>query len=104
MQLSLFIHRFVLKDTRDYIENLNYIIEEESMAVVIQEIVGKQYDKYYYPHFSGVAQSYNYYPIGNMLNQDGVASVAVGLGQSVVEGERNYRFCPCISRCIISCR
>ena len=83
-----------LNDTRRYIENLNYIIEEESMAVVIQEIVGRQYDHYYYPHLSGVGQSYNYYPIGNMANQDGVASIAVGLGQSVVEGERNYRFCP----------
>ena len=83
-----------LNDTRRYIENLNYIIEEESMAVVIQEIVGRQYDHYYYPHLSGVAQSYNYYPIGNMKNQDGVASIAVGLGQSVVEGEKNYRFCP----------
>ncbi len=83
-----------LNDTRRYIENLNYIIEEESMAVVIQEIVGQRYEDYYYPHFSGVAQSYNYYPIGNMKNQDGVASIAVGLGQSVVEGERNFRFCP----------
>lgn len=83
-----------LNDTRRYIENLNYIIEEESMAVVIQEIVGHSYDNYYYPHLSGVAQSYNYYPIGNMVNQDGVASIAVGLGQSVVEGEKNYRFCP----------
>ena len=83
-----------LNDTRRYIENLNYIIEEESMAVVIQEIVGRNYENYYYPHLSGVGQSYNYYPIGNMVNQDGVASIAVGLGQSVVEGEKNYRFCP----------
>ncbi len=83
-----------LNDTRKYIDNLNYIIEEESMAVVIQEIVGQRYEDYYYPHLSGVGQSYNYYPIGNMVNQDGVASIAVGLGQSVVEGERNFRFCP----------
>ncbi|MDC7227097.1 MAG: PEP/pyruvate-binding domain-containing protein [Spirochaetales bacterium] len=83
-----------LNDTRRYIENLNYLIEEESMAVVIQEVVGRTYENYYYPHLSGVAQSYNYYPIGNMANQDGVASIAVGLGQSVVEGEKNFRFCP----------
>ncbi|MDC7124129.1 MAG: PEP/pyruvate-binding domain-containing protein [Spirochaetales bacterium] len=83
-----------LKDTRNYIENLNYLIEEESMAVVIQEIVGNKYEEYFYPHLSGVGQSYNYYPIGNMHNTDGVASIAVGLGQSVVEGERTYRFCP----------
>jgi CheY-like chemotaxis protein len=83
-----------LNDTRNYIENLNYIIEEESMAVVIQKVVGGQYDHYFYPHLSGVAQSYNYYPIGNMDNQDGVASIAVGLGQAVVEGEKNFRYCP----------
>jgi len=83
-----------LNDTRNYIENLNYIIEEESMAVVIQKVVGEQYGHYFYPHLSGVAQSFNYYPIGNMENQDGVASIAVGLGQAVVEGEKNYRFCP----------
>ena len=83
-----------LNDTRNYIENLNYIIEEESMAVVIQKVVGQTYENYFYPHLSGVAQSFNYYPIGNMENQDGVASIAVGLGQSVVEGEKNYRFCP----------
>ncbi len=83
-----------LTDTRKYIENLSYIIEEESMAVVIQEVVGNNYDNYYYPHLSGVAQSFNFYPTANMQNQDGVASIAVGLGQAVVEGEKNYRFCP----------
>ena len=83
-----------LNDTRKYIENLNYIIEEESMAVVIQEIVGNKYEDYHYPHISGVAQSYNYYPVGNIQNQDGVSSIAVGLGQAVVEGEKTFRFCP----------
>ncbi|MBI9109110.1 MAG: hypothetical protein JEZ04_20365 [Spirochaetales bacterium] len=83
-----------LNDTRSYIENLNYIIEEESMAVLIQKVVGEQYDHFFYPHLSGVAQSFNYYPIGNMDNQDGAASIAVGLGQSVVEGEKSFRFCP----------
>ncbi len=83
-----------LNNTRKYIENLNYLIEEERMAVVIQEVVGRTYDSYYYPHVSGVGQSFNYYPLGNMKNTDGVASIAVGLGQAVVDGEKNYRFCP----------
>ncbi len=86
---SVFLHEAV-----SYIETLNYGIEEEKMAVVIQELVGTHHDKYFYPHFSGVAQSYNYYPISHMKNIDGSASLAVGLGQSIVGGGRNYMFCP----------
>lgn len=83
-----------LKETKQYIENLNYLIEEERMAVVIQEIVGEPHGDYFYPHLSGVGQSYNFYPLGSMEHADGVVSIAVGLGQSVVDGGRNYRFCP----------
>lgn len=83
-----------LKDARTYIERIQYRSEEEKMAVIIQEIVGDSYGDRYYPHFSGVAQSYNYYPIAYMKHSDGIASVALGLGQWVVDGERTYRFCP----------
>ena len=83
-----------LMDTRRYIEGLNYIIEEEKMAVIIQEVVGQRHGDLFYPHFSGVAQSYNYYPIAGMDHKDGVASVALGLGQTVVDGGRAFRFCP----------
>lgn len=83
-----------LMDTRKYIEGLNYIIEEEKMAVIIQEVVGVRHGDSFYPHFSGVAQSYNYYPIKGMEHGDGVASIAIGLGQTVVSGERSFRFCP----------
>ena len=83
-----------LKKARDYIKSINYKTEEEKMAVVIQEIVGKQYDGYYYPHFAGVAESYNYYPVLNMKHSDGIASLAIGLGKAVVEGNKNYKFCP----------
>jgi len=86
---SVFLHEAV-----SYIETLNYGIEEEKMAVVIQELVGTHHDNYFYPHFSGVAQSYNYYPISHMKNSDGSASLAVGLGQSIVGGGRNYMFSP----------
>ncbi len=83
-----------LEDAVSYIETLNYGIEEEKMAVIIQEIVGEQYEDYFYPHFSGTAQSYNYYPISHMEHTEGVANIAVGLGQSVVGGGKDYMFCP----------
>ncbi len=79
---------------RDYIKAINYQIEEEKMAVIIQEVVGNQYESYFYPHFSGVAQSYNYYPFGYIKPEDGVANIAVGLGKYVVEGEKTHRFSP----------
>jgi CheY-like chemotaxis protein len=83
-----------LKDARTYIERIQYRTEEERMAVIIQEIVGNIYGDRYYPHLSGVAQSYNYYPTSYMKHSDGIASVALGLGQWVVDGEPSYRFCP----------
>lgn len=83
-----------LNDARAYIQSLNYIVEEEKMAVVIQEIAGSRHGDSYYPHVSGVAQSYNYYPVSPMKHEDGAAYIALGLGQSVVDGERAYTFCP----------
>ncbi|MEA1911332.1 MAG: PEP/pyruvate-binding domain-containing protein, partial [Spirochaetota bacterium] len=83
-----------LEDAVSYIETLNYGIEEEKMAVVIQTIVGRQHENHFYPHFSGVAQSHNYYPVSYMKQLDGVATLAVGLGQSVVSGGKGYMFCP----------
>ncbi|MBN2279098.1 MAG: hypothetical protein JXQ65_00805 [Candidatus Marinimicrobia bacterium] len=81
--------------TREYIENMAHQLDEEKMAVIIQQIVGSHFDeKYFYPHFSGVAQSYNFYPIADMKNSDGIVSLAVGMGKAVVEGGRIYRFCP----------
>jgi hypothetical protein len=82
------------RTARDYIEAIHYKIEEEKMAVVIQELVGNQYDNVYYPHISGVAQSFNYYPFGHMQPEDGFAVTALGLGTYVVEGEKAFRFCP----------
>lgn len=79
---------------RGYINAINYKIEEEKMAVIIQEVVGEQYENFYYPHISGVSQSYNYYPYGYMQPEDGFAVIAVGLGTYVVEGEKAFRFSP----------
>ncbi len=81
-------------NARLYFEAINFKVEEEKMAVVIQEVVGRQYNDYYYPHISGAAQSYNFYPIGQMKPEEGFAVIALGLGQYVVEGEKTFRFSP----------
>jgi len=83
-----------LKSARNYIESINYKLEEEKMAVIIQEVVGENFDDYFYPHISGVAQSYNYYPTSDLKNSYGIVSIAAGLGKSVVEGGKIMRFCP----------
>jgi hypothetical protein len=77
-----------------YFDAVNYKIEEEKMAVVIQEVVGHHYGDHFYPSISGVAQSYNFYPVSYMEPEDGFAVAAIGLGMYVVGGEKAYRFCP----------
>ncbi len=67
---------------------------QDSMAVIIQQTAGRQYNRYFYPAISGVAQSYNYYPIDPMKAEDGIVHIATGFGRTVVEGERSLRFCP----------
>ncbi len=79
---------------RGYIEAVNYRLDEEKMAVVLQEVVGNRFGDYFYPHVSGVAQSYNYYPFAHMKPEEGFAIAALGLGKYVVEGEKAYRFSP----------
>ncbi|MDD3094975.1 MAG: PEP/pyruvate-binding domain-containing protein, partial [Candidatus Marinimicrobia bacterium] len=80
--------------TQQYIEHIGHQMDEEKMAVIIQEVIGSRNDHYYYPHISGIAQSYNFYPIGEQKHHDGMASLAVGLGKMVIEGGNVYRFCP----------
>ncbi len=82
------------KSARTYFDAINYKIELEKMAVVIQEVAGNRYGDAYYPHISGAAQSYNFYPVSHMKPDDGVAVVAVGMGHYVAEGERAFRFSP----------
>ncbi len=79
---------------RQYFKAINYRIEEERMAVIIQEVVGVDRDGKYYPHFSGVAQSYNYYPVSYIKPEDGITEIGVGLGKFVIDGRNAYRFCP----------
>jgi hypothetical protein len=82
------------KEAREYFEAINYNIEEEKMAVVIQQIVGRRYETRFYPLISGVGQSYNYYPFSYIQPEDGVGMLVLGLGRQVVGGERSFRFCP----------
>jgi len=68
--------------------------QEEAMAVIIQELAGDAHGDYFYPTLAGVAQSHNFYPVSRMKAEDGIAHIAMGLGRTVVEGERTLRFCP----------
>lgn len=79
---------------KSYVEATANRIEEEKMAVIVQQVVGRRHDHYDYPHFSGVGLSANFYPAGDLKPEDGVASVALGLGRTVVGGGKALRFCP----------
>jgi hypothetical protein len=82
------------QESRRYFEAINFRIEQEKMAIVIQEVVGNRYEDTFYPHISGTAQSFNFYPVAHMTPEDGFAVMAVGLGHYVVEGEKAFRFSP----------
>src|ERR1019366_7008801 len=69
-------------------------LEEEKMAVILQEVVGAQHGTRFYPDFSGVVRSHNFYPTAPMSSSDGIAAVALGMGRAVVEGGRCLSFCP----------
>lgn len=79
---------------RNFLSIIHHKIEEEKMAVVLQELVGNQHGDYYYPHISGVAQSFNYYPVASMKPEEGVSVAAFGLGTYVVDGWKSFRFSP----------
>jgi hypothetical protein len=79
---------------KSYVEATSNRIEEEKMAVILQQMVGRRYGDYDYPHFAGVAHSSNFYPNGDMKPEEGVAAVALGLGRTVVEGGKALRFSP----------
>ncbi len=82
------------KEAKIYIQSTSAKIDEEKMAVIIQELVGNNYKKWFFPTISGVAQSYNFYPISYQKRDEGLVSLAVGLGYSVVGGEQTLKFSP----------
>jgi CheY-like chemotaxis protein len=79
---------------KDYIRVTSYRLEEEKMAVIVQKMVGGRHGGRFYPNFAGVARSYNFYPSPPQKSSDGIVSVALGLGKTVVEGGASVRFCP----------
>ncbi len=79
---------------RAFSKRVGHRTEEEKMAVIIQQLVGEHYGEYFYPAISGVAQSYNYYPFSKMKPEEGITTVAMGLGKTVMEGEKALRFSP----------
>ena len=81
-------------DSKAYMTATSNVIDQEKMAVIIQEVVGETVDNLYFPSFSGVGRSLNYYPIGREQATDGVAEVAVGLGKYIVDGGLSLRFSP----------
>ena len=81
-------------EPRSYAKSLSLKIEEEKMAIVIQELVGQEYNGKFYPTLSGIAKSYNFYPISHQTAEDGIANIAVGFGRAVVGGEKVFRFSP----------
>ena len=82
------------RNAKAYLQNTPHRPEEEKMAVVVQRLVGRRHGEYFYPDFSGVARSYNYYPVFDLDPEDGIAVVALGLGRTVVDGGRAVRFSP----------
>ena len=80
--------------SKDYMTATSNVIDQEKMAVILQEVVGTQYGDRFYPHISGVARSVNYYPIGDEKAEEGVVNLALGLGKYIVDGGLNLRVCP----------
>ena len=82
------------KDSKAYMLATQNVIDQEKMAVILQEVVGKRYGDLYYPNFSGVLRSLNYYPIGDEKAEEGIASLALGLGKYIVDGGQTLRVSP----------
>jgi hypothetical protein len=82
------------KHAKAYFKATPYRLEEEKMAVMIQKLVGCRHKSRFYPDFSGVARSHNFYPVKPMKSEDGIVSAALGLGTMVVEGGLTLRFSP----------
>ena len=82
------------KASKAYMSATSNVIDQEKMAVIIQEVVGEDHNGVYFPSFSGVGRSLNYYPLGEETPEDGVVELAVGLGKYIVDGGRGLRFSP----------
>ncbi|MBI9094879.1 MAG: pyruvate, phosphate dikinase [Sphaerochaeta sp.] len=82
------------KQAKEYLKATDHMLEDEKMAVVIQQVIGSEHGSYWYPNISGVARSLNYYPIGGEKPEDGVGLLCFGFGKSVVDNGSVFRFSP----------
>ena len=82
------------RSSKDYMTATSNVIDQEKMAVILQEVVGEQHGERFYPTISGVARSINYYPIGDERAEEGIVSLAMGLGKHIVDGGTTLRVCP----------
>ena len=82
------------RDSKAYMAATSNVIDQEKMAVILQQVVGKDYGDRFYPNMSGVLRSLNYYPIGDETAEEGIASLALGLGKYIVDGGQTLRVCP----------
>lgn len=94
MAIKLVYASTYLETPQVYAKSTLHRIEDEKMAIIIQQLTGTAHDGYFYPAFSGVAQSYNFYPLAHMKAEEGIVHIALGLGKTVVEGGQVLRFCP----------
>lgn len=79
---------------KHYRKATGHNVEDEKMAVIIQEVVGKRHDERFYPELSGVARSYNFYPWGSVKHEDGIVNLALGMGKTIVDGEKSWSYSP----------
>jgi len=82
------------QNSKSYLKATAHTIEEDKMAVILQEVIGKKYNDVYYPNISGVARSINFYPLGDEKPSEGIANIALGLGEIIVGGGNTLRFSP----------
>lgn len=94
MAIKLVYASTYLKAPRSYAKSTMHRTEDEEMAVILQQLTGKAHQNYFYPSISGVAKSYNFYPIAHLKAEEGITYIALGLGKIVMEGGKTLRFCP----------
>jgi len=82
------------RSAKEYLKATEHMLEDEKMAVIIQQVIGSDHGPYWYPNISGVARSLNYYPLGGEKPEDGVGMLSFGFGKSVVDNGSALRFSP----------
>lgn len=88
------------KASKDYFKASTHSIQDEKMALIIQEVVGQKYDDRFYPNFSGVARAYNFYPTGRAKPENGVVNLALGLGKTIVDGGIVWSYSPAFPKSV----